>query len=243
MKDFLLNNYSVITKSVELIAAVSGTLYLKKNKNSVLKIFVYYLWLTFIVELIGEYSEIMQNNYDYDWYISFKNSVFCSNSWMYNIYSFLAIGMIGVFYSSMMSTNLAKIIIRAVIVIYSLSVLIFFTTTDAFFYMKLPYDLILGTIIICIYVILYFIELMRNDEILEFYKLPSFYVSIGLMLWYICVMPLFIYDEYFKAINTNFVKFRYLLLLIINIFTYLCYAFGFWYALYSNKQLKRKRLL
>ncbi|WP_299335430.1 hypothetical protein [uncultured Psychroserpens sp.] len=236
MEDFLLNNYSVITKSVELIAAVFGTLYLKKNKNSVLKIFVYYLWLTFFVELIGEYSEIMQNNYDYSWYISFKNSVFCTNSWLYNIYSYLAIGMIGIFYSNMMSTKTSKIIIRTVIITYSLFVLIFFTITDAFFTSSLPYDMIFGTIIICIYVILYFIELMRNDEILEFYKLPSFYVSIGLLMWYICVMPLFIYDGYFKAINTNFIKFRYLLLLIINIFTYLCFAFGFWYALYSNKR-------
>ncbi|WP_335729183.1 hypothetical protein [Psychroserpens sp.] len=236
MKDFFLDNYSVITKSVEFIAAISGTYYLKKNKNSVLKIFVFYLWLTFFVELIGEYSGLMRNNYDKEWFIKLKNSVFCKNMWLYNIYSFLSIGLLGVFYSGLLSNKSLKILIRAIVIFYSIFSIFYYTFTDAFFVLGLPYDDILASVIVSIYVISYFIELMNSEYILQYYKLPSFYISVALLLWYLCVTPLFIFNAYFREVNADFVIFRYLLLLFINICTYLCFAFGFWYSLKKSKQ-------
>lgn len=236
MKEFLIDNQTYITKTVEFIAAISGTLYIRKNKNSVTKIFVLYLWITFFVETIASYTYVMQNNYDYKWFINIKNSAFCYNRWLYNIYGFLAIGLIGLFYSNLMNTKLFRVIISIVFIVFSVFAFLFFTLTDAFFSRSLPYALVFGTVIICLYVILYFIELMRSDELLNYKKLPSFYISIALLLWYLCATPLFIFDSYFKEINTKFVDFRYLFLLIINIFTYLCIAFGFWYSLKKSKQ-------
>lgn len=236
MKDFLLNNYSVITKTVELIAAIAGTYYLKKNKNSILKIFVFYLWLTFFVEVIAEYSGFMRNNYDYEWFINIKNSVFCTNTWLYNIYSFLTIGLLGIFYSGLLSNKSLKTLIRTIVILYIVFSLCYYTFTDAFFVFGLPYDDILASVIVSIYVICYFIELMNSEYILQYYKLPSFYISVALLLWYLCVTPLFIFNGYFREVNTDFVIFRYLLLLFINICTYALYTFGFWYSL---KKIKR----
>ena len=221
---------------MEIVAAISGSFYLRKTKNEKLKVFVYYLWLTVVVEILGTYKSFLQNNYDYEWFIVWKNSVFCQNTWLYNIYSFLAIGLFGIFYSNLMTTNLYKIIIRTTFIVYSLFVILFFTFTDAFFVMSLPYDMILATIIICVFVVLYFLELMKSDIILEFHKLASFYISIALLLWHLCVTPLFIFDEYLVPLNTDFYSFRRILLLYINIFTYLCYSFGFLYALRMSKQ-------
>ena len=236
MNDFLIENTSFITKLFEIVAAISGSIYLRQTKNEKIRIFVYYLWLTVIVETIGGYKSLLQNNYDYEWFINIKNSVFCQNSWLYNIYTFLAVGLIGIFYSNLMSTQIYKVLIRGTFILYSLFSLIFFSFTDAFFVMSLPYDLILATVIICFYVVLYFLELMKSDFILKFYTLASFYISVGLMLWHICVTPLFIFDNYFIPINTNFYEFRTLLLAYINIFTYSCFAFGFWYSLKMSKQ-------
>lgn len=236
MKDFFLNNYSVITKSVELIAALAGTFYLKKNKYSVLKIFVFYLWLTFFVELIAEYAGFMRNNYDYQWFINIKNSVFCTNTWLYNIYSFFTIGLLGVFYSGLLSKQSLKILIRAIVIFYSLFSILYYTFTNAFFVIGLPFDDILASVIVSIYVICYFIELINSEYILKYYKLPSFYISVALLLWYLSVTPLFIFNGYFREVNTDFVIFRYLLLLFINICTYLFIAFGFWYSLKKSKQ-------
>ncbi len=228
-----LNNIYII---VEIIAAISGSYYISKTNNAVVKIFVYYLWITVFVEIIGFYGYLLLNNYDNSWYITLKNSVFCSNIWLYNISDFLAIGLIGLFYANLMTSRVFKNIIRVIFITYALFAFGFFTFTDAFFVKSLPYTFIMGTASICVYVILYFIELMRSDELLNFYKLPSFYISVALLIFYLCCTPLFIFDSYFYAVNTNYVEFRGKFLLFINIFTYLCFTFGFWYSLKKSKQ-------
>jgi hypothetical protein len=234
--EFLLAYKNVIIDFFEIVAAISGSYYISKNPTSVIKIFVYYLWLTVFVEIFGAYGFLLLNNYDLEWYIDLKNSVFCSNMWFYNIYEFLTIGIIGLFYSNLMTSKVFQHSIRAIFSAYAIFAFGFFTLTDGFFVMALPYPFIFGTATICIYVIFYFIELMRGDELLDYYKLPSFYISVALLIWYLCATPLFIFDSYFHAINTKFVEFRGEFLLLINIFTYLCFTFGFWYSLKQSKQ-------
>ncbi|WP_431135609.1 hypothetical protein [Psychroserpens mesophilus] len=231
MNEFLYENRSYITKFFEITAAVFGSVYLHRTKNQKLKIFVVFLWITVTVEVLGYYKTILQNNYDYSWFISWKNSEFCQNSWLYNIYSFLAIGFLGVFYTDLISNTTSKLFIRLIVIIYSVFTLFYYTLTEAFLGYGLPYDNILASIIVSIYVILYFVELMNSDFILQYYKLPSFYISVALLLWHLCATPLFIYNNYFLPFNTEFVNFRTLLLLYINIFTYSCITFGFWYSL------------
>jgi hypothetical protein len=236
LSDFLYQHRSLITKSFEILAAILGSWYLKKTKNENLKIFVYYLWLVVIVEILGFYKHLLQSNYDYNWFVAWKNSVFCQNIWLYNIYNFFKIGLLGVFYSSLLSKTSFKLTIRGIVLIYSVFSVCFYTFTNAFFVMGLPYDYILASVIVFIYVMFYFIELMNSEYILQYYKLPSFYISVALLVWHLCATPLFIYNSYFTPFNTEFVNFRILLLLYINIFTYSCIAFGFWYSLKKSKQ-------
>jgi len=236
LNDFLFENRSFITKLFEIVTAISGSWYLHKTKNEKIRIFVYYLWLTVVVEVLGFYRQILQYDYDYAWFIAIKNSVFHQNTWLYNIYSFLAIGLLGVFYSDLFISKSFKLLIRGIVLVYSVFTIFYYTFTDAFFTMGLPYDDILASVIITIYIICYFIELMRSEYILQYYKLPSFYISIALLLWYLCVTPLFIFNSYFRAVNIEFVAFRSLFLLYINIFTYSCISFGFWYSLKKSKQ-------
>ena len=182
------------------------------------------------------YIDLLQHNYDYPWFISLKNGVFCSNLWLYNMFSFFTIGLLGVFYSDLLTNKIFKIIIRAIVLVYSIFSIVFYTMTDAFFEKTLPYDSLLASLFVSLFVVFYFIELIRSEYILIYYKLPSFYISVALLLWYLCTTPLFIFDSYFYAMNTKFVEFRSLFLLIINIFTYSCIIFGFWYPLYKKKQ-------
>lgn len=177
----------------------------------------------------------MQYNYDMDWFIWIKNSPICRNTWLYNIYTFLAIGFIGIFYAGLLNSHKLKLIVRLIILAFSIFFMLYFTLSDAFFFSRLPYDTIVGTFIIVVYVIFYFTELIRSDVILKFYRLPSFYISLALLFWNLSVTPLFIFNEYHRAVNANFLEFRYLLLLSINILTYSCFTFGFLYSLYRTK--------
>lgn len=235
IQNFLVDYRAVITYSFEIFAAVSGSFYLKKVNDQRLRIFVYYLWLTVAVELMGSYSYLMIENFDHSWFIAVKNSVFCSNLWLYNIYAYLAIGFISVFYYNYMNTKKSRLIILTTLMVYSLFSITYYTLTDAFFLKSLPFHFILGALILCLYVGLYFLKLINSDRLLYFYILPSFYISVGLLFWYLCVVPLFIFDGYFRSINSGFGRFRIILLLIINICTYSCFAFGFLYTLSKKK--------
>ena len=236
MEDLLIEYRAIITNAFELLAALSGSYYYKKIQDKRLRIFVHYLWLTTIVEIVGSYSYLMLNNYDYQWFIAIKNSVFCSNIWLYNIYAYLAMGFISIFYYNFMTTIKSRTVVLSAFIGYSVFSILYYTLTDAFFITSLPYHFTIAVAIISLYVLLYFLQLINSDKILDFYKLPSFYISIGLLLWYLCVIPLFIFNGYFKSINSDFGRFRALLLLIINICTYSWFAFGFLYPLYKRKQ-------
>ncbi len=233
--EFIITYRAIITIFFELLAAVSGSYYFWKVKDPKLRIFVHYLWLTVVVEIIGGYSYLMLNNYDHEWFIALKNSVFCRNIWLYNIYAYLAIGFISIFYYNLITGFKAKITVLSTFAIFSSFAILYYTLTDAFFTMTLPYHFSIGLAIICLYVLLYFLQLIKSDRILDFYKLPSFYISICLLLWYLCVIPLFIFDGYFKSINSEFGRFRILLLLIINICTYSGFTFAFLYPLSKRK--------
>lgn len=225
-----------LTQSFELAAAISGSYYLKKVKDDRLRIFVYYLWLTVCVEILGSYGYLFQYDIDYEWFLAIKNSVFGSNIWLFNIYGFLATGLISIFYYNLMTNFKNKVTVLSAWAIYSIFSIAFYTFTDAFFINSLPYQLVIGLSIICLYVILYFLQLINSDEILDYYKLPAFYISVILLLWYLSVIPLFIFYGYFNSIDSDFVRFRSLLLLVINICTYSGFVFAFIYPLSKRKR-------
>lgn len=236
MKELLIDNRAVITYAFELLAALSGSYYLTKVNDNRLRIFVYYLWLTFTVEVLGSYSYLMQYDFDYEWFVRIKNSVFRRNFWLYNIYAYMAIGFISIFYFNLMATLKTKIAVLSIWGGYSVFSILYYTLTDAFFIGTLPYQFIIGVLIICLYVLLYFLQLINSDKILNYYKMPAFYISIILLLWHLCVVPLFIFDGYFKSIDSDFGRFRILLLLFINICTYSSFAIAFLYPLYKNRR-------
>ena len=86
-----MSNYIVAIHIIELIAALSGTYYFFKTIDNQMRIFVWYLWFVVFVETIAMYGYLLQNNYDREWFIWIKNSVLCSNTWLYNIFSFISI--------------------------------------------------------------------------------------------------------------------------------------------------------
>ena len=236
LTDFLINYGGIITILFELLAALAGSYYLRKVNNSLLRVFVYYLWLTVGFEILGRYTYLMDYDYDYGWFIAIKNSVFSNNTWLYNIYAYLGIGFISIFYYNLMTNFKARITVLSTLGAFSLFSILYFTLTDAFFQTTLPYHFFISVSIICLYVLLYFLQLINSDKILDYYKLPSFYISITLLLWYLCIIPLFIFDGYFKSINSEFVRFRTILLLFINICTYSSFTFAFLYPLYRRRR-------
>lgn len=201
-----------------------------------MKIFVWYLWFVVVVETIGLYGYILLNNYDYDWYIWLKNSAICSNTWLYNIYSIVSILVFGKFFSQIIKKKFSKNIIKVSVLLYLIFSVFYFVFSGAFFYKSILYNWFVETFIVFVFVILYYKQLLSSDKILIFSKLPVFYISSGLLLFYLCAAPLFTFDSYFYEVNKSFIQFRHVYMFIINIFLYSCFTFAFLYTIQFKKE-------
>lgn len=221
---------------VELFAALAGSYFYLKTSNKLIKPFVWYLWVVVFVETFGMYGFFLLNNYDNEIFISIKNSVWCTNTWLYNIYEIISVILFGIYFRNILDRKLDKTIVDVSVIIYSIFTFAYFIITDRFFIKSIPYNFLLQTFLVFTYVMLYYRQLLKSDDILIFYKSVFFYINSGLMLWFLVISPLFIFDTYLYAVNENFVEFRKTYLFIANLLLYSCYTFGFLYSLQFKKQ-------
>lgn len=225
----------------ELAAAIAATFFWIRTEDSRVKPFMWYLWLTVVVETLGLYAFLMLNNYDNPLFVWVKNSPMCTNTWLYNSYDFFGLILIGWFFRNYISNSTSKGIIKIIVVLSSVFSILYFLISGRFFEAYLPYDLVFRTFAIFIFALLYFKELLKSDELIVFYKSHMFYICTALMLWNISLTPLFMFDGFFKASNAEFVNFRVKFLLVSNIILYSCYTTAFLISLYfKNKLVLRK---
>ena len=237
MKQFLLEYYSFITQFVEIIAAIAGTIYIRKSRDKITRLFVYYLWVIVFVENIALYSRFMLNNYDNEIFIWIKNSPICGNHWLYNIKVLVDIILLGLYFKHLAVLKSLVRVINILTIGFVIFFLFYFALSDTFFYRGIDYGFMIQTIIITAFVCMYFLYLIKSNKILEFYSSKHFYISTILLIWHLCITPLFIFSGYFRNINTNFIEFRAIVLLSSNIIMYICFAAIFFYSYYRTKQL------
>lgn len=231
-----MTNFDFLFHLLELVAALTGSFYWLKTADDSIRPFVWYLWFIVFVETLAMYPylyDIMDNSI----INSIENSKFRRNSWLYNLYNPVTVFLIGRFMISNTNTTFSHRIIKYLVFCYALFCLGFFLIRGDFFEMGIPYDSVISTFVIFIMVMLYLRELMKSNDILNFYKSPVFYVTIALLLWYICLTPLFIFNAFYLKINKEFISFRSSFLDTSNIILYSWYTFAFLYTLRFKKKL------
>ena len=83
MEEFLKQYYALITYGVELLAAVTGLLCLKKYKTTAAKYFIYFLVYVFILELLGNYPKALKY---IDGAYLIKDTLIETNYWWFNLF-------------------------------------------------------------------------------------------------------------------------------------------------------------
>lgn len=228
MEEFLREYYSFLTKTVEIIAAITALLVYKKYKNTVVKYFCWFLVYVFLLELIGGYTVYVAK---YPFLSEIKNALkgtlIEKNYWWYNF--FWGIGSV-VFYTTYFMTVIDKkqykVIIgwsRAIFVIAAISNIIF--NIDKFFTSSLPFNSTLGSIVILICTTVYFISILKSDRLMLFYKSVNFYIAAVIFIWYLVVTPLTFFNVYYTAADWDYVILRSTIMLSMNLFMYLTFTF------------------
>ncbi|WP_103071353.1 hypothetical protein [Aquimarina sediminis] len=227
--------YFLIINLFELLAAVAGTIYLKKAKyreDKLTRYFVWFLWLTVFVEIFG-WNEWLIDKVEELAY--FGGTILGNNLWVYNIYIVVS----ALFYSFLMKENTdskkGNVFLKITMMVYFLLSICDFVFTDIFFTGISFVAQFLGSILVLLSVLQYFYKILQSDKILSFHKELPFYIAIGTMTLYLVVTPLFIHLKYYSSKSPDFVNVYQFILMSANIFTYSCYTIGFIVCSRKNK--------
>ena len=233
--DYFIENF-LIVYILEIGAAIAGTFYLRKaiTPAPYSRLFVGYLWLVVVVETIGFYPAFNYfTNFSYMPFL--KETLFERNIWLYNVFKIVSFTIFYIFFIAQLQNKRTTRIFKWITVFFVLSAVLNLILTEVFFEQSSAYSFITGTFILLTLIFIYYFELLKSDKILYFYKSLVFYISVGLLLWYVTITPLFIFNKYFTSSSPEFVKLHSTILNISNYFLYCTYIIAFIFCS-SNKK-------
>lgn len=238
MKNFILEYSITIIKAVEIMAAVTGILVLKRYKGTPNKFFIFFLVGIVLLENIGAYVRYVRPGK----FLHFlQHTLIEKNYWLFTL--FWEIGAIVFFtyyYSKILNHTLFKKALHYIGIAYlGFSIIFIIFNWKAFFNKFFPTLNILGALIVFICCAFYFIELMQSERILYFYKILSFYITVVIFIWWLVITPLTFYDLFYDKFDLskpfrhpeffgdiNYVLLRRRIYLFSNIFMYSTYTFA-----------------
>lgn len=226
MKNFLLQNYLLLTYGVELLAALTGVIFYRKYKYSNAKYFIYFLVFIALAELASGYTNFIEN----DGVFSFlKGTVFEKNYWFGALYwSLGGILFYSYYFLKLLKTKSFVFVIKISRYFFLIFFIIYvlFNWND-YFIKPFPIIDILGAIIIFLSVIFYFIEILKSDVILTFYKSLNFYIAVTIFVWWLIITPLVFFNIYYRHVDWNFIFLKWQIYLFANIIMYLTFTIAF----------------
>ncbi len=199
-----------------IITFVISVFTYKKYKNTPLKYFVYFLGYGIATEFLGRYF--------YDIF-GFPNYI------LYNIYALIQF----IYFLGLFLRSFKKRISKNTVKIFIVLCLVFFFI-NSFFYQNIlkniqSYFFLFGGIILIITILLFLIELLNSDSILKIKNLLIFWVAVGMFLFQLGFIPVFMANNYINYAHGITYG---LILLILNVISCTCYILGF---IWSKKEV------
>ena len=229
MLEFLQETKLYIGTIFEIIAAITGIWYVKRSEKTPLEIkfFVYYLILIVFLELYG-YLPIWAYLRDYEVLSFYKNSPFRRNLWWGNSLRIISTLCFSWIYIKSLSNSIIQRRFMWILIGYVLFSILSFSTFGEYFHAYDPYVNILGVSIILFSIGFYYFKLLNSDKILNFYGDLRFYISFGIVIWSLCMIPLDIYSSFFTTENPLYIKLNTIVHRYANIFLYSVFSIGFY---------------
>ncbi|WP_299888068.1 hypothetical protein [uncultured Lacinutrix sp.] len=225
MEEFLRLNYSKITLGVEVLAAVTGLLLFKKYRYTAAKYFIYFLVYIVFCAYIARYVKYINN----EGFLNFlEGTVFQTNHWWSTLtWKIGAVVFFSFLYQKILKRERDKYIVKYSRIGFLLfSLLYIILNFKAFFTQFFPIISVLGAIVILTCAVLYFMQMLKSERILDFYKSLNFYISSAILLWWLIITPLIFFDIYFSKSDLDFVFLKWQIYLFANIFMYTTFTIG-----------------
>ncbi|HKJ47538.1 MAG TPA: hypothetical protein VJ973_00525 [Christiangramia sp.] len=221
---------------MELIAALAGSIFLKRTESKDLsqKIFVRFLWSVLIIDILGGYSALAYfNNYEFFWFL--KGTPFARNEWYFNIAEIYFICVYTYLFWKQLFEGKMRRLLKWLMIGYLVIAFLNISMNDNFLRGDLMLNDMLGAFLIVFSVFLYLFDMMISEKVLSFYKSLFFYVAIGVTIAYLVRVPISIYGAFVNERNDAFLELFYALIRYTNIFMYSMFVLGF-YMEYKNSK-------
>ncbi len=229
MWDYILEGHHYFTYIFEFLAAFAGIIYLKKmpEVKYPVRLFTYYLVFIFIADLTGLLYPTYAYFNDYKYLEFLRGTPFAGNEWLYNSLHIVTFSFYAAFFRMNLNFSRYRKILKYCIIFFILASIIDLAFFSEFFNVFSYFVYISGTVISLLAICFYYFELLYSDEILNFSRNFTFYASVGILIYSLCIVPGIIYYEYARLDDT----FRGVYLWTIklgNAYLYLMFAIGYY---------------
>ncbi|MDD3722416.1 MAG: hypothetical protein PHW92_08005 [Lutibacter sp.] len=187
---------------------VAGLINYHKIRNSFyLKLFLIFIAYSLATEIAGFiFGQILKSN-----------SFFIYNTWnLINNYFYLF------FFLGILKSALKKKLLKYLLGIYTVLTIIDISYFTNFIERSMDNNIIIGSIIIVVSVMVYLTELLQDDAILNLKESMFFWISLGVLLFNIGFIPVFVIAEFISYSGV----FR-IITLILNLLLTGCFITGF----------------
>ncbi|GGX25816.1 hypothetical protein GCM10007384_28640 [Aquimarina muelleri] len=227
--------FLIVINFFEIVAAIVGTIYITKcREDNFSRYFVCFLWFSAFVDIVFGWLPTLI--YYTEQFSFLKETIFSNNQWAYNAFDLINFSFYLLFFINFIDSYKIKKIGVYILIGYVITSLLNLVLSGNFFETPMIYNLILGTLLLILFIIYYYYQILQSEQILDFYKTITFYVSVGALVFHIIVNPVFIYGEYYNNEKSpEFVQIYRIILTTANIFMYSCYTIGFIVCLRKNK--------
>ena len=216
----------MILKVIYFLSLVTTVIYvifyIKKSFDINLKYFLAFLLAMCLLEIVASFVKRM----------GFYNLI------VYNILTLLEFNFLLLFIKNILNSSKSKKIINFLLKIFNI-----IYTSSSLYYIWINSYLstynsvasIIGSILVSIAVFLFLRDFLNSDKILNYWKTLSFWISFGLLIYYLGTIPFTSIMNFISNITLEskllLIKIQYLLTTLM----YTCFIFG---ALWGQKILK-----
>lgn len=212
MRSIELLRYSVIF--CEICSFVVALIYVQKSNELLSKIFTIYLGIIVFMEIFGWYLAVNEHyNQNVLWYRYFGMPI-------QYIFFFWYFGQ------TLLSKKLNNLFILCFLS-YLLSWLLEFHFLPKAFEDKMTISNTVGSLIILLLVFVFFYKLIQAKEILFFYKKQSFWISVGVLIYYLGSFPFYGAGNYLYSHNPNLYMIYIQIVFVLACIMYLLFAASF----------------
>ncbi len=222
----MLDPYKSAVLYSEIIAAILGTIFYYKYKNTAFKYVLFVLWFIVISETLGHFYRELHLYYTDEKGVKY-------NWWIFNVLYTIVYPVLYLIYYKTLLTKKFRICIVIFIVIFLLTSLINWVFLESFFTGSSKYPDIIGSLFLTICIIFYFVELLQSEKIISFQKSIPFWISVGLLIYHTSIIPFSVVKDTYALLSDEAIKKMFLINYILAIAMYCIFSFGF---IWSRKE-------